>query len=78
MNHKRSRVSYQQVPRRSRKRRGPDGIYQIRIARMSNGGYTFSLGIPRDLGEALVNRGLDSQRFKVEVVPEGILYRRVD
>lgn len=78
MNRTRSRVTYQQVPRRSRGRRGPDGVYQIRIYHTKNGGYSFSLGVPRDLGEALVNRGLEDQKFVVEVVPEGILYRRVD
>jgi hypothetical protein len=67
------------LPKRGRGwKRGPKGLYGLRVHSPASGQRAYSLGLPRRVGDAMVELGLTDQQFVVEVVPEGILYRRVD
>ncbi len=70
------------LPRRSRGwKTGPKGLIGLRVQRYRRKDGTearsFSLGVPRTLGDRLVQMGFLDQQYVVEVVEEGILYRRV-
>lgn len=67
------------LPKRGRGwKRGPKGLFSLRISSPVKGQRAYALGLPRRVGDAIVELGLTDQQFVVEVVPEGILYRRVD
>ena len=59
---------------------GPNGLFVLRIHRSkrSDGTETraYSFTVPRKLGDRLVEMGFIDQQYTVEVVEEGILYRR--
>lgn len=70
------------LPHRSRGwKTGPKGLFGLRIHRHKRSDGTearaYALAVPRPLGDRLVEMGFLDQQYTVEVVEEGILYRRV-
>ena len=60
---------------------GPKGRFGLRIHRSKRADGTetrqYALAVPRPLGDELVKRGFLDQQFTVEIVEDGILYRRI-
>jgi len=60
---------------------GPNGLFGLRIHRSQRSDGTearsYSFTVPRKLGDRLVEMGFIDQQYTVEIVEEGILYRRV-
>ena len=60
---------------------GPNGLFGLRLHRSKRSDGTevraYSFTVPRTLGDRLVEMGFIDQQYTVEVVEEGILYRRV-